>query len=170
MYHHINIEDSELNEQPDGDTPPDDRVAPIRWGLWESGVAANSAPLDPGYFAAGDALYYVTEAGEHWLVRDVAGRVQLTPCERPAHATLVEIMLDANVATVAEAADLLAQQRHPGVYQDGDHRYVTVGQVWMFYGAALARVALPALPTSATRLDVVPDDLERAIIELEVAG
>lgn len=147
-----------------------DRTDLDRLGI-ASGPPANSAPHDPGYFTVADALYYVTEAGEHWLVRDAAGRVQLTPCERPAHATIVVEMLDADVATVAEAADLLAQQRPPGVYADNGHYYyVNHSGVWMFYGDRLARVELPCLPPSAARLDVVPDDVEHAILELEAAG
>ena len=144
------------------------RVAHIRVVVIEHlSEPANSAPPpSPGFRAAGQSLFYVTAAGECWLVRDESARVQLAPAALPIDASVVgDDEIDDDIAAVAEAADTLEANRPEGFYQDSDvYYYVTLERgVVMVYGSQLAVVGLPSLPARATWTDLVPSAVQDAV-------
>ncbi len=125
--------------------------------------AANEAPPPAqGFFDVDGALFYVSERGATWLVRDTECVVQLVPCDLPADANEIEEVLDSDVLALAEAADGLGFA--PGVYKHGEHFYCrTDDQSFLLYGTDLFAVALASLPPHATLLDEVPDRVMAAV-------
>ena len=129
--------------------------------------AANQCPLPlPGYRTDGASLVYVTARGAAFLVRDQRGRVQLTPTRTlPSMSLHEDEIRDIKVITVVEAADQLDECVPEGIYLDAGHYYLRDGEdVVMFYGDALVPVRMPCLPPYASRLDVIPTDVEAAVL------
>ena len=107
-------------------TKPTTPIAHVRIAVIEHlGEPANSTPPPaPGFRAVGPSLFYVTAAGECWLVRDESGRVQLAPASIPGDASEVDDdEIDVDIAAVAETADTLEANRPTGFYEDSGVYY-----------------------------------------------
>lgn len=129
--------------------------------------AANTPPPPPpGYRTDGASLVYVTARGAVFLVRDHRDRVQLTPTRTLPPTSLHEDEIkDIKVITVVEAADQLDECVPEGIYLDAGHYYLRDGEdVVMFYGDDLVPVRMSCLPPYASRLDVIPTDVETAVL------
>ncbi|MCA9718984.1 MAG: hypothetical protein KC468_30225 [Myxococcales bacterium] len=136
------------------------------WSICDGGGAAlphhdaANDPLDPspGYWADGGALFYTSDRGATWLIRDDAGTAQLTPRELPSTATTIDTdeIVDLDVVALAEVADAIGQA--PGVYRDRGHFYLrTDGGAFLLYGEQLYPVELAAIPFRARLVDDVPE-------------
>jgi hypothetical protein len=148
-------------------------LATIRWVVLASSTAANNnSPPTPGYREAGSRLFYVTERGRCWLVRDEHGRVELTPAVLPRGACVVDVLIDMELGIVEEAADLLDQRQAAGIYHASEIFYYLSerGDAWMLYGPDLTLVLLARLPPDAAVVDLPPHEITAVVVRLKEAG
>lgn len=136
--------------------------------------ANHSPPPSPGYHSAGTSLFYVTTGGSTWLIRSGA-TVLLKPTVLPAgcHDVDEDEVVDATIAVLSEAADQLEElATSPGIYADDGLFYTRTnfGQVFMLYGDDLQPVPLPCMPVSAQRLEVVPEYVLTAAVQIQEVG
>jgi hypothetical protein len=148
-------------------------IATIRWLVLELSTAANNcSPPAPGYHEVGTLLFYVSDRGRCWLVRDARGLVQLTPAVLPRDSRAVDEITCVKLGLVAEAADLLEQRQPAGIYHDADIFYVLTdrGDVFMFYGTYRTIVRVPCLPPYAVAVDIPPREIAAAIERMGATG
>ena len=141
-------------------------------GALEDIVAANDKPPpQPGFRRADERLFYVTQRGRSYLVRDELGCVQLTPAAVPDEARACGDQADDDVNAVADAADFVDERAGGGVYHDGRYFYFLAGDsVWMLYGTAHFPVRVPCLPPGAAVVDVPPADVAAVILRMQETG
>jgi hypothetical protein len=148
-------------------------LATIRRLTLEPSRAANSTPPpEPGFRAVGSLLFYVTERGRCWLVRDARGLVQFTPAVLPRDSRVVNEIMSIKLDIVAEAADLLEQHQPAGLYRASGVLYVLTerSDTWMFYRTCQTVVRVPCLPPRALSVDIPPREITAAIERMGAAG
>jgi hypothetical protein len=149
-------------------------LATISWIVIEPSTAANNnSPFTPGYRETGQRLFYVSERGRSWLVRDAHGLVQLTPAALPRDCRVADEITSVKRSLVAEAAELLDQHQPAGVYHDAGLFYVLTvvcGETWMLYGTSQTLVRVPTLPPRAILVDIPPREITTAIERIDATA